>query len=523
MAGAAGPGGLAAGVEPAAPAENHGPAVGPVTIVAGDPRYAEVTTAANARFHCHPRQVRVAGSIAQVVQAVQDAVQAGGKVVARSGGHCLEDFVDSDETQFLVDLSELKDVGYDVTRRAFFIEPGALLGNVYRTLLKGWGVTIPAGLEATVGVGGHVLGGGYGPLTRQHGCVVDHLYAVEVVVVDSSGTAEAVVATREAGDPNRDLWWAHTGCGGGNFGIVTRYWFRTPGAEGSDPAGLLPAPPAEVLDSLVFWSWPDMTQGSFRRLLHNHGRWHELNSAPDSPYTSLFSIFTALRRQSGMLGLTTQVDATRPDAPDLLSDYLAALNEGVGVPYTHDVLTRPWLRSVLCPRMAGNVWGLRAKCKAAYLRKAFSDAQIDTIHRRLTSEDYDNPKAGILFAAYGGNASAVAPDATASAQRNSVLKAFYLDNWTEAAEDDQHIAWIRDFYREMYADTGGVPVPGEVSDGSYINYPDADLADRRWNTSGTPWYTLYYKDNYPRLQQVKARWDPRNVFRHGLSIQLPGR
>ncbi|WP_211565882.1 FAD-binding oxidoreductase [Micromonospora halophytica] len=494
---------------------------GPVTIVPGDSRYVEVTSAANGRFRCRPRQVRVVGSTAQVVQAVQDAVDAGARVVARSGGHCLEDFVDSPETEFLIDLSELKAVGYDAGRRAFFVEPGALLGDVYRTLLKGWGVTIPAGLEAGVGVGGHVPGGGYGPLTRRYGSVVDHLEAVEVVVVDRSGTAGAVVASRDPADPARELWWAHTGGGGGTFGIVTRYWFRTPGAVGPDPAGLLPTPPAEVLDSLVLWSWPDLTRESFGRLLRNHGRWHELNSGPDSRFTSLFSILTVLRRESGMVGLTTQVDAGRPDAAEMLDAYLAALNEGVGVPYTHDVQTRPWLRSMLHPRMSGNVWGLRAKCKAAYLRRRYTEAQTDVIYRRLTSEDYRNPTAGVILAAYGGMAAAVPPDATATAQRDSVLKAFYLDNWTDAAQDDEHITWIREFYRELYADTGGVPVPGDDSDGSYINYPDTDLADPRWNTSGTPWYTLYHKDNYPRLQQVKARWDPLDVFRHGLSVRLP--
>jgi FAD/FMN-containing dehydrogenase len=56
-----------------------------------------------------------------------------------------------------------------------------------------------------------------------------------------------------------------------------------------------------------------------------------------------------------------------------------------------------------------------------------------------------------------------------------------------------------------------------INDG-VINHPDVDLADPEWNTSGVPWHTLYYKDNYPRLQRIKARWGPRNVFRHALSI-----
>lgn len=93
--------------------------------------------------------------------------------------------------------------------------------------------------------------------------------------------------------------------------------------------------------------------------------------------------------------------------------------------------------------------------------------------------------------------------------------------WGDEADDHSNITRLREFYRDVYADTGGVPVPGEVSDGSYINYPDVDLADPTWNTSGVPWSTLYYKDNYPRLQQVKQRYDPRDEFRHGLSVELP--
>lgn len=64
-----------------------------------------------------------------------------------------------------------------------------------------------------------------------------------------------------------------------------------------------------------------------------------------------------------------------------------------------------------------------------------------------------------------------------------------------------------------------MPIPGAGSSGATINHPDVDLADPAWNTSGVPWHTIYYRDNYARLQQVKARWDPRNVFHHALSIR----
>lgn len=74
---------------------------------------------------------------------------------------------------------------------------------------------------------------------------------------------------------------------------------------------------------------------------------------------------------------------------------------------------------------------------------------------------------------------------------------------------------LRELYRDLFAGTGGVPAPG---DGAFINYPDGDLADPEWN-HGAPWHTLYFRDNYPRLQRIKAKYDPRNVVRHALSVR----
>jgi FAD/FMN-containing dehydrogenase len=86
---------------------------------------------------------------------------------------------------------------------------------------------LPGGIGTGVGMGGHVTGGGFGPLSRLYGQMSDHLYAVETVVVDENGKAKAVTATREEDDPHRDLWWAHTDGGGGNFGVATKFWFRS--------------------------------------------------------------------------------------------------------------------------------------------------------------------------------------------------------------------------------------------------------------------------------------------------------
>ncbi|CAM5624445.1 FAD-linked oxidase [Streptomyces xanthochromogenes] len=227
--------GLGAGIfaPPAATAagESTGStAFGPVTVASTDSRYADLRRGTNQRFEGNPESIRLVGSTSQVVAAVQSAVSAGKKIAVRSGGHCYEDFVANAAVKVVIDLSAMNAVGFDSGRNAFVIEAGAKLGQVYERLFKGWGVTVPGGACPTVGAGGHIQGGGYGALSRRYGLISDHLYAVEVVVVDRTGTAKAVVATREAGDPNRDLWWAHTGGGGGNFGVVTRYWMRAPGA-----------------------------------------------------------------------------------------------------------------------------------------------------------------------------------------------------------------------------------------------------------------------------------------------------
>lgn len=116
----------------------------------------------------------------------------------------------------------------------------------------------------------------------------------------------------------------------------------------------------------------------------------------------------------------------------------------------------------------------------------------------------------------------MASNATVVPQRDSIIKPQFIVSWTDSSMDDENIAWVRELYRDVFSDTGGVPVPNALTDGCYVNYADGDLSDPAWNTSGVPWSELYYKANYAALQRIKATWDPANVFRHDQSVELPG-
>ena len=508
------------------PRSPRSPRIAPDKIGPDDPRYADLARRGfNKRFQSTPDFVRLVDSSEQVIQAVEDAVRDQLRVTVRSGGHCLEGLVADPAVRVVIDMSLMTGVYYDPDMCAFAVEAGATLGEAYRKLFLGWGVMIPAGESPDIGVGGHVLGGAFGFLCRQHGLAADYLFGVEVVVVDETGTARSVVATREPSDPNRELWWAHTGGGGGNFGIVTRYWFRSLDAKRTDSTSrLLPKAPDSVLTFRSAWNWEDFDEPRFTRLMRNHGEWCERHSGAASPYARLFSTLCLNRRQSGKLELKG-LSTAGADAERLCDEHLAAINEGVGAPHMRDVVTTSWLVFALNPFpelfKAPGAENASFKIKDAFLRKRFTDRQIAVAYHFLTRTDHDVPGGMLGLATYGGRINTVASDATASAQRDSILTTSCTAGWMDPQDAARNLAWVRAFYREIFAETGGVPVPGEAIGGAFINHPDADLANPEWNTSGVPWHALYYKDNYLRLQQIKARWDPRNVFQHALSIRPP--
>lgn len=500
-----------------------------VTIAPSDPRYQDLLLRGyNRRTTNNPAVEYVVGDTADVVQAVNAAVAAGRQIAVRSGGHCLDAMVDNPQVQAVIDFSEMRAVDFDETMNAFAVQPGATLGEIYRHLCYGWGVTLPGGVCPTVGAGGHVLGGGFGAISRQYGLIIDHLYAVEIVVVDAAGTAQAVIATSDQNDPNYDLWWASAGGGGNNFGVTTRYWFRSPGATGDDPSTLLPPAPAALMSGEAVWQWSDLGQADFIQLAENFGAWAAANSAPGTPTQGLFANLALPRIEAGAVAAVGQIDPTGSGNQQVLRSYLSAIGQGVSAtPSVTVSAAQPWLTSTIDvpdsavalgvtgpPRWKSNVSVHNQPFTAAQLAKAY-------VHQTSSYSGYDNPASTFALTSFGGQINATAGSATAFPHRSAIMLVAVSTVWDDPTTDSANLAWAQDFFQDLYSATGGVPVLNAQTDGCPPNWPNVDLVGPPWNTSNDSAGVLYHGANYPRLQQIKAKWDPNNVFRNPLSIALP--
>jgi hypothetical protein len=333
--------------------------------------------------------------------------------------------------------------------------------------------------------------------------------------VDADRKVRTVTASRDDKGELADLWWAHTGGGGGNWGIVTKYWFRSPGTEGKAPAEQLVKAPSMVLVSGISIPWDQLDETKFRRLITNFGTWHEKYRAPGTPESHLSSLFNVSSKAHGSLGMFTQINAAVPDAKGVMERYVAAILEGVAVtpepvdkpngeipamPEFYKTREIPWLQAT---RLVGTDNPVitnptsRGAHKSAYLNTRFTDDQIAVLYRQMSRPDFTNPDTMLVLFSFGGQVNALAPEATANVQRQSAFKLCLQTFWPDPADDEFYLNWERETYEGMFAATGGVPVPNDQLDGCYINYPDVDMADPARNRSGTDWQTLYFKGNYP--------------------------
>ncbi|WP_326846100.1 FAD-dependent oxidoreductase [Streptomyces kaniharaensis] len=496
------------------------------SVLPGDPRYQTLSQGFNQRWRSDPAYIRLVGNEADAVAALNRALHRGLRPTVRGGGHCYEGFVDNDGGVIL-DLSTMRGVEASTDKfggETYCVEGGATNWDVYTTLFREYARTLPAGSCYSVGAGGHICGGGYGLLSRRHGLTVDHLVQVDVVTV-RGGTGEVTKAHRDDPEdsPERDLFWAHTGGGGGNFGVVLRYHF----------AADIPQPPPRVWLSSVAWPWDDLLKrpGDFETLLRNYGAFLMEHSGPEEPvYQGLFTLLHLTHRSNGNVVLVSQWDG---DDPGPLDDFVAAVEAGMAtrstvqthsagglfLPYPEKRRQLPWFQATMTLNGSGD--NQRGKYKSAYHREPFSQVQIDAFWRWLVRDvkGADLKKTLVQIDSYGCRVNARKPGETAVPQRDSIMKLQYQTYWTDPAEDAAHLDYLAGLYRDAYRETGGVPEIDTGTDGAYVNYPDVDLGTADQPDAAYP--RLYYKGNYARLQSAKKYWDGEGVFHHAQSITVP--
>lgn len=490
-----------------------------MVIKPGDAQYDQWNDrGVNLRFKGRPSRIIPVSTIDELSQALQEAVDENLHVAVRGGGHCLENFVGNPSVDVIIDISKMKGIRHDAEKKSIEVMAGETVGEMQKKLYEQWKIVLPVGEYPDIGMGGHIAGGAFGFLCRQHGMGVDYLYAVEILWVNKNRKVEKIIASREPDDINRDLWWAHTGGGTGNFGIVTRYWFRSADIRNTSPSDLLPKAPDPIEVIEIDWSWNDINEKAFHKLAGNFGNWVEQNAAEGILARSFFGTLHLWSKVTGKLqlkGLVTDIAHTE----FVLENLTHALNDDLNIPYNLKRKSMPWLEFALNPFPDVFPEGKIAfKFKDAFLLKPFTDAQIKTAYKYLTERN-DTPGGCIALATYGGKINEVASDATASAERNAIFSMSCTPGWTDPSETEKYMDWARSCYRDLFAETGGAPVPGTRTGGCIIAHPDNDLADPHWNKTGVPWYRFYYQDNYPRLQKIKAKWDPLNIFHHALSVE----
>lgn len=497
-----------------------------IFITRDDPRFNNLRRARNARWPASSfdgvSSVALCLNEDDAAEALRRVVNAGQRPTIRSGGHCYEDFYANNPKGTLIDMSMMNRVGALPGDGRYRVAAGATLGQAYQELYKLYNVTLPGGTCSSVGAGGHITGGGYGLVSRLYGTTADWVTGVDILTVDSKGD---VALRRCTATEDADLVRACRGAGGGNFGMIVDYVFEK-----------LPPAPQEVMSSNLIFPWAEMTEEKFAKIFNAFGGYFATRGK-DPETWGLFSIIEANHKARGYLRISVQF--CNPDGTcrntKVLDEFLSLFDDckpSAGSP-AEPVNNRP-AESFGPHKMTHDLWAdtgaaggvrrgvTRAKYKSTYMRKNFSAREIGVFYKHLTRvmPGIDLSHTVVEIDSYGGaiNRKEMLEE-TVAFQRSSIMKMQFQTYWANASEDDGHIAWIRDIYKDLYsgsevdASHQGTPFPGENYQGCYINYPDADMLDYAY------WPQLYFGPNYEFLQQVKKKYDPNNVFHHAMSIR----
>ncbi len=441
-----------------------------VLIGPEDAEYDEARTLFNAMIDKQPALIARCANPDDVSKAVAFAREHDLRIAVRGGAHNGAGLASCDDG-VVIDLSLLRDVQVDPDARTVRVGGGCLWGEV-DTATNEHGLATPSGIIATTGVGGLTLGGGLGHLTRKCGLAIDNLLEAEVVLANG----QRVIASA---DENPDLYWALRG-GGGNFGVVTTFVFRLHEVD-------------TVIAGPTFWP---VEQGAevltaYRDFLPKAPR--ELNgfflfgSVPPGPP---FPEEIHLRKVCGVVWCHT---GTEEEAAAAMAPLLDVLPE----PLLHGPapMPHPAIQSAfdgVYP--AGDQWYWRAD-----FVKEIPDEAVE-IHAKFGAE-MPTWKSTMHLYPIAGAAHDVGPSDTAWSYRDATWGAVFAGVDSDPANVDAIRRWSIDYQEALHPYSAGV---------AYVNMMMEEGQER---------VRASYRDNYDRLAEIKAKYDPDNAFRVNQNIQ----
>jgi FAD/FMN-containing dehydrogenase len=436
-----------------------------------DGDYDEARSLFNAMIDKRPALIARCATADDVTTAVKFAREHDLPIAIRGGAHNGAGLGSVDDG-VMIDLSLLRDVEVDPEARTVRVGGGCTWAEV-DTATNKHGLATPSGIISTTGVGGLTLGGGLGHLTRKCGLTIDNLLEAEVVLANG----EQVTANA---DENPDLYWALRG-GGGNFGVVTSFLFRL-----HDVSTVIAGP--------TFWPVESGAEvlRAYRDFLPNAPR--ELNafflfgSVPPAPP---FPEELHLRKICGVVWCYAGADEEAAAAA------MAPLLDALPEPLMHGpgAMPHPAIQGAFDPVYpAGDQWYWRAD-----FVKDIPDEAIE-IHAKFGAE-MPTWKSTMHLYPINGAAHDVGSADTAWSYRDATYGAVFAGVDPDPANVDAIRRWSIDYQEALHPYSAG---------GAYVNMMMDEGQDR---------VRASYRDNYNRLAEIKAKYDPDNAFRVNQNIQ----
>jgi FAD/FMN-containing dehydrogenase len=441
-------------------------------VTPDDPVYDQVRTIFYGGFDRRPQLIVQAADAADVARVVALACDTGLELAVRSGGHSPAGHSVIDGG-IVLDLSPMRALNLDPQSRTAWAQPGLTAGK-YTTATAARGLATGFGDTGSVGIGGITLAGGVGFLVRKHGLTIDNLLAADVV------TADGELLNVDA-NHNPDLFWALRG-GGGNFGVATRLQFQLhPMAQVVGGMLLLPAS-AEVVAG--FMALAEAAPEELSTIAN-------VMPAPPLPFVPAEQhgqlVILALMVYAGEVEAGQRVVAPFRDLATPIADFVKPMPYP-GIYPPEDPNYHP--AAVGHAMFLDEVDLQAAETIVGYLEA--SDASLRVAQLRVL----------------GGAMARVPEEETAFAHRRSAIMANVASFYDGAADKPVRQAWVDEFAGALQ----------QSDDGAYVGFlTDADPGRVRQAYSGSTWN---------RLLQVKARYDPTNLFHHNhnipTAIEKPG-